>query len=117
MASGSINEQPSEKASDNSSSAAISEALGALWHKRRAEVVADLQSLLAHLADLEHRADRSDGIATAQAMAHRLHGTFGVFGLSALKDDFGSLEQSLIAGDTSWGHHIDIVRRVLADLP
>lgn len=117
MSSGSISKPPPERSSDDSASVAISEALRALWHKRRPEVVADLEALLALLDDLARRADLTHDIAAAQAMAHRLHGTFGVFGWTVLKNELGAIEQALLAGDVAFGDHVNAVQRVLAELP
>jgi len=117
MCAGSTNVPPPHSGSSKPSSGAISETLAALWQKGRPEVVADLQQLIVLLSGLDGQTATATGIADATALAHRLHGAFGVFGWTALKDDLGTVEQSLVSGETAFIDLISTIQRVLASLP
>jgi HPt (histidine-containing phosphotransfer) domain-containing protein len=89
----------------------------ALWRKRRPEVVADLEQLVAFLTEWDHKAADAVMQAQAAALAHQLHGIFGIFGWQELKTQVGSVEQSLISAEPNFSELITAVLRVASNLP
>ena len=69
--------------------------LAAMWSTRRPEVLADLDRLRELVDDLAERPDDPDRQDRAVSLAHRLHGTVGVFGLSEARSLMAEAEAAL----------------------
>jgi hypothetical protein len=120
MSIGSTAEPHFQGPSDEPARSEVTDVLWDLWQKRRPEVIADLERLIILLTDLrdspETDKSRIESCAKTAALVHQLHGAFGVFGWSALKERLGAVEQAL--ADNSLIHdHIAAVQSVLSELP
>lgn len=69
--------------------------LAAMWSTRRPEVLADLDTLLRLVADLETTPEGADLRDRAVSLAHRLHGAVGVFGFSEARSLMAEAEAAL----------------------
>lgn len=123
MSVGSTSEPPPDGASSEPLPPFLSDVLATLWNKRRSEVVNDLERLITLLGNQSHNPSVPIELAESIALAHQLHGAFGVFGLTTLKERFGIIEQMLVSDDVSTldlvasRELIAAVRTVLANLP
>ena len=114
---GSTAEPPVNGALNAEVSPEISDVLMALWRKRRPEVVADLEQLVVFLTELDQQAADADVHDRAVALAHQLHGVFGIFGWHDLKSQLGHVEQGLISAKPNINQLIIAVRWVASNLP
>lgn len=69
--------------------------LAAMWSTRRPEVLADLDTLRELVDDLSESPDDPDLQDRAVSLAHRLHGTVGVFGFSEARSLMAEAEAAL----------------------
>jgi chemotaxis protein histidine kinase CheA len=69
--------------------------LAAMWSARRPEVLADLVTLRKFVVDLAASPNDLDLQGRAVSLAHRLHGTVGVFGLSEARSLMAEAEAAL----------------------
>lgn len=69
--------------------------LAAMWSTRRPEVLADLDTLRQFVVDLAARCDDPDLQGRAVSLAHRLHGTMGIFGFSEARSLMAEAEAAL----------------------
>lgn len=86
-----------------------------MWSARRPEVLADLDTLLRLIADLEASPEATDLRGQAASLAHRLHGALGVFGFSEPRSLMADAEAALRASDAC--DVTSIVARVRRTLP
>ena len=117
MGIGSTAEPPVNGLPETQPSTQIDDVLMALWQKRRPEVVADLERLVAFLADWEQRSADTEMQGQAVALAHQLHGIFGIFGWQDLKVRLGAVELSLHSAEPNIDELITTVRSVASNLP
>jgi hypothetical protein len=117
MGNGSTAEPPINGSPETQPSTEIDDVLMALWQKRRPEVVADLERLVAFLIDWDERSADSETRAKVVALAHQLHGIFGIFGWQDLKGRLGTVELGLISAEPSINELITTVRSVASNLP
>ena len=73
----------------------IAAALAELWTRRRPEVLMDLERLADLLEHLRSEPTSTSVIENAISLAHRLHGAFGVFGLTDQKRAMSDVETML----------------------
>ncbi|MGA0878425.1 MAG: Hpt domain-containing protein [Ilumatobacteraceae bacterium] len=95
----------------------VAAVLADLWIKRRPELVSDLSALRARLDDLVRAPKDRVHRARATALAHRLHGAFGVFGFTAVKIRIGEIETALRNGSEITTSTVAAVETLLRELP
>ncbi|MFM8481989.1 MAG: Hpt domain-containing protein [Actinomycetota bacterium] len=89
--------------------------LAAMWSTRRPEVLADLDTLRQFVVDLAARCEDPDLPGRAVSLAHRLHGTMGIFGFSEARSLMAEAEAAL--RDRSTRDVAAIVAEVRRTLP
>lgn len=117
MGIGSTAEPPVNGSTNTEASSEINDALTALWRKRRPEVVAELEQLVALLRLWDQQPVDADVRARVVALAHQLHGIFGIFGWQDPKGRLGTVEQSLISAQPNINDLISTVQWVSRNLP